>query len=144
MRPPLVTGLARPAGVCAALLAALEASEGRTRRRKRDQTPDRIGLTIKRVLLERAVRDDPPPGAFEGWLLEQCLAEAAGAGVGPARAMAGEILAEWRLAASLGPFGTWLAQGAPSEDAFPPDAVDAGPGAPPEEDAGRASARRRD
>src|SRR5438132_12968000 len=45
----------RPAVVCRELLAALDASEGRRRRRKRDTTPDAIGLTIKRDLLERAV-----------------------------------------------------------------------------------------
>jgi len=107
----------RPAAICSALLAALEASEGRSHRRKRDQTPDRIGLSIKRELLERAVRDDPAPAGFEGWLLEQCLAEATGAGVGPTRAMALEILSEVRLAESLEAFGTWLGRGAPSEDA---------------------------
>ena len=52
------------------MLAALEASEGRRRSRKRDQTPDGIGLTFKRELLEQAVSDDPEPEAFEEWLLE--------------------------------------------------------------------------
>jgi hypothetical protein len=51
----------RPAEVCRALLAALDASEGRRRRRKRDTTPDAIGLAIKRCLLEQAVREDPAP-----------------------------------------------------------------------------------
>ena len=41
--------MVRPAEVCAALLAALEAAEGRRRSRKRDQTPDAIGLAIKRI-----------------------------------------------------------------------------------------------
>src|SRR5688500_4913591 len=49
----------RPAQVCRGLLAALDASDGRRRARKRDQTPDAIGLAAKRELLERAVRDDP-------------------------------------------------------------------------------------
>src|SRR2546425_831530 len=44
----------RPAEICKALLAALEAAEGRTRKRKRDQTPDTIGLSIKRSVLARA------------------------------------------------------------------------------------------
>ena len=39
----------RPAEVCKALLAALDAADGRRRKRKRDQTPDGIGLAIKRV-----------------------------------------------------------------------------------------------
>src|SRR5437016_12597710 len=77
---------ARPAVVCAELLAALDASEGRRRRRKRDTTPDAIGLTIKRDLLERAVAADPEPDAFEAWLHEQCLA--AGGSEGGVRAMA--------------------------------------------------------
>ena len=59
----------RPAGICKALLAALDASEGRRRKRKRDQTPDAIGLALKRELLQRAVEDDPDPDAFEEWLL---------------------------------------------------------------------------
>jgi len=45
----------RPTQVCQALLAALEASGGQRKRRKRDQTPDAIGLAVKRELLERAV-----------------------------------------------------------------------------------------
>jgi hypothetical protein len=59
----------RPAEICKALLAALEAADGRRRKRKRDQTPDAIGLSIKRTLLVRAVEDDPNPEAFEEWLL---------------------------------------------------------------------------
>jgi hypothetical protein len=109
----------RPAQLCAALLAALDAADGRTRRRKRDQTPDRIGLGIKRRLLEDAVRDDPAPEAFEGWLLERCLAGEGAAGVGPVRAMALDVLLEWRLARSVRSFAEWLARGAPSDDAAP-------------------------
>ena len=45
----------RPADVCRALLAALDASEGRRQKRKRDQTPDAFGLAVKRDLLRRAV-----------------------------------------------------------------------------------------
>ena len=54
----------RPTQVCQALLAALEASEGQRKRRKRDQTPDAIGLAVKRELLERAVEADPDPEAL--------------------------------------------------------------------------------
>jgi hypothetical protein len=54
----------RPMDVCAALLAALEAAEGRRRARKRNQTPDAIGLDTKRALLEAAIRDDPDPEQF--------------------------------------------------------------------------------
>jgi hypothetical protein len=106
----------RPAQVCQRLLAALDASEGRRRRRKRDTTPDGIGMAIKRTLLEETVRDDPDPDAFEGWLLERCVS-AAFAPSGPVRAMALDVLAEWRLAQASGEFRSWLEQGARSDDA---------------------------
>ena len=98
------------------MLAALEAAEGRRRSRKRDQTPDGIGLAIKRNLLQRAVHDDPNPEGFEQWLLQcslTCAAESAGA----VSAMARAIYDEWRLAHSLDEFKNWLDQGAPSADA---------------------------
>jgi hypothetical protein len=104
----------RPSHVCRALLAALDASEGRRRRRKRNTTPDSIGMSIKRELLERTVQDDPDPDAFEGWLLERC--DAFPEGSGSARAMALEIVADLRLAYTSEPFRDWLEQGAPSED----------------------------
>jgi hypothetical protein len=110
-----LTGL-RPATVCRALLAALEAAEGRRQSRKRDQTPDGIGLSIKRELLGRAVQEDPDPEAFEEWLLEcglTCAPESAGATLAMARA----IFEEWRLAQSMSDFKSWLEQGAPSDDA---------------------------
>jgi len=110
----------RPADVCRGLLAALEAAEGRRRRRKRDTRPDAIGLGIKRDLLAQAVRDDPSPGDFEGWLLEQCLAADGTASVGAVRAMATDILAEWQLASVSPEFRDWLDAGAPSEDREPP------------------------
>lgn len=105
----------RPAHICRELLNALDASEGRRRRRKRDTTPDAIGLAVKRDLLERAVAADPEPDNFEAWLLEQCAA--VGPGEGGVRAMAVSIFEEWRLARDVGSFQTWLAQGAPSDDA---------------------------
>ena len=109
--------LSRPSEVCRELLAALEASEGRRQRRKRDTTPDTIGLDMKRELLERAVAADPEPGAFETWLHEQCVA--AGAGEGGVRAIALSIFEEWRLAHEAESFRTWLAHGAPSDDVPP-------------------------
>lgn len=111
---------ARPAVVCRGLLAALDASEGRRRRRKRDTTPDALGLAIKRDILERAVADDPEPHDFEGWLLRYALA-AEHAGTGGARAMALEVLGEWRMAAASPAFHSWLAAGAPSDDRAPAD-----------------------
>ena len=107
--PPL-----RPADFCRQLLAALDASEGRRKRRKRDTTPDAIGMTIKRHLLERAIQDNPEPEAFEPWLMERC--QVVGGTSGPVRAMAQEVLADWRLAEAAPAFREWLARGAPSDD----------------------------
>jgi hypothetical protein len=109
----------RPAEVCRGLLAALEASEGRRKRRKRDTTPDAIGLGIKRDVLERAVGDDPEPEAFEAWLMEQTLAPPPGHAPGSLLAMALQILDEWRAAVATSDFGDWLARGAPSDDRAP-------------------------
>jgi len=105
----------RPADICSRLLAALDASEGRRRRRKRNTTPDSIGMAIKRTILEETVRHDPDPDAYEGWLLERCLAQ--GEPCGSMRAMALEVLSDWRLAQTSVVFRSWLEQGAPSDDA---------------------------
>ena len=104
----------RPAEVCRALLAALEAADGRRKKRKRDQTPDTIGLQAKRALLERAVRDDPDAQRFEAWLLARVAEDDTG---GASAAMARLILDEWRLASELREFAAWLELGAPSDDA---------------------------
>ena len=106
----------RPVEVCKALLTALEASEGQRKRRKRDQTPDAIGLAVKRLLLECAVEDDPEPEAFEEWLLNYSQTRVAAELAGPASAMARTVFDEWRLAHSLKEFNVWLNQGAPSAD----------------------------
>jgi hypothetical protein len=104
----------RPAQLCAELLQALLASEAQTRRRKRDQRPDIIGLRIKRELLEAAVRADPAPDDFEEWLLGEVLR--AGTGAGGVRAMALQVFEEWQLARASDPFRGWLERGAPSDD----------------------------
>ena len=101
----------RPAHVCRSLLDALEASEGRRRRRKRDQTPDAIGLAAKRNVLTRVVHEDPEPETFEDWLLRYAQEN------GPAASMTLAVLEEWRLAQVLPGFRDWLEAGAPSEDA---------------------------
>jgi hypothetical protein len=100
-------------------LNALDAADGRRKRRKRDTTPDAIGLGVKRDLLERAVAADPAPEAFEAWLLEQCYA--VGGNEGGVRAMALSIFEEWRLANAADEFRDWLARGAPSDDALRED-----------------------
>ena len=107
----------RPAEFCRELLATLDASDGRRRRRKRDTTPDAIGLAMKRSLLAEAVEADPEHDEFEEWLFERC--NAAGDGSGGLRAMALSILEEWRLAAAADDFREWLTAGAPSDDAIP-------------------------
>src|ERR1700730_13613755 len=107
-----------PAGACRALLAPLDASEGRRGRRKRDTTPDAIGMSLKRQLLEQAVLSDPEPDCFEAWLLERCLSSET-ASTGALRAMAQEVLTEWRLTTTSVQFTDWLAAEAPSEDRTP-------------------------
>ena len=97
-----------PAEVCRQLLAALDAAEGRRRRRTRDTTPDAIGLAIKRELLEAVVRERPAAGEFETWLARRCECAAPS---GPVRAMAASLLAEWRLAHEAPGFRAWLAGG---------------------------------
>ena len=104
----------RPGQLCAELLLALDASEGRRKRRARDTTPDAIGMRIKRELLEEIALADPAPAEFEAWLVQRCLQ--AGVADGPVRAMALSIWDEWRLAATTREFRRWLAGGAPSDD----------------------------
>jgi hypothetical protein len=104
----------RPAELCRWLLAALEASEGRRRKRRRNTTPDSIGMAIKRTILEETLRQDPDPGAYEGWLLERCRTQDGPSG--STRAMALEVLSDWRLAQASVAFRSWLEQGAPSDD----------------------------
>jgi hypothetical protein len=100
-------------------VALLAAADGRRRRRKRDTTPDAIGLALKHDLLDRAAAEDPEPEEFEAWLIGQALRAPAG---GPVRAVCAEILDEYRLACLDPAFGAWLARGAPSDDAAPEDA----------------------
>jgi hypothetical protein len=99
------------------LLAALEASEGRRRSRKRDQTPDTIGLTVKRELLKRAVKEDPHPEEFEEWLLNCVLSCSSPESSGAVSAMARAVFEEWLLVHHMSEFKMWLDRGAPSDDA---------------------------
>lgn len=117
-RPETVNVL-RPATVCEQLLLALDASDGRRARRKRNTTPGAIGQGIKRALLEQAIAADPDPDGFDTWLLARC--QAAGAARGPVRAMARDILAEWYDVLALADFRAWLDAGAPSDDRCRPD-----------------------
>ena len=83
--------------------------------RKRNPTPDAIGMAIKRDLLESVTQENPAPEAFERWLMERC--QSAGVASGPVRAMALDVYAEWRLAEASRSFQAWLERGAPSDDA---------------------------
>jgi hypothetical protein len=103
-----------PAELCRGLLDALDASEGRRRRRSRNTTADAIGLEIQRTLLEDAVREAPDAAQFERWLLERCMAQ--GESDGAHRAMALTIWHEWQLASSAEDVGAWLTTGARSDD----------------------------
>lgn len=107
----------QPTAFCAYLLNAIEASEGRRRRRRRDTTPDAIGLQAKRDLLQRASEEKPAPEDFEGWLLQQVISAPAS---GPIRAICTEIFAEYQIASYDSAFVTWLAGGAASEDTRQP------------------------
>src|SRR5829696_5903894 len=101
----------RPAVVCRQLLQATDASEGR---RKRDTTPDSLGMEVKRTLLEAVVADDPDPDLFEAWLFARV--QTSGALAGATRAMALQVWDEWQFALASGGFRAWLAAGAPSDD----------------------------
>ncbi len=106
----------RPAEFCRELLATIDASEGRRRRRKRNTTPDAIGLAMKRTILEDAITANPDPDCFEDWLFERCLE--AGSGNGGLRAVALAVFEEWLFASQVDEFRDWLAAGAPSDDAI--------------------------
>jgi len=107
----------RPSDVCRQLLQAMGASEGRRKRRKRDTTPDALGMAVKRELMEAAVAADPDPDFFEDWLFTQVLA--AGGLTGATRAMAQQLRDEWHFALASAGFRDWLAAGAPSDDTQP-------------------------
>jgi hypothetical protein len=128
----------RPGDFSRQLLRALDASEGRRRRRKRDQTPDGVGLGIKRDLLDAAIVEDPEPADFEGWLLMKALAAPAS---GPVLALCSQIMDEYRVASADPSFGRWLADGAPSADTESPPADGAGAPGTTRETGGRTPMR---
>ncbi len=105
----------RPGEFSRGMLRAMDAAEGRRKRRKRNTTPDRIGMDIKRDLLRGAAEADPEPDEFEGWLLERVLLAAEASG--PVRALCMQILDEYQAAVMDPHFRQWLEEGAPSADA---------------------------
>jgi hypothetical protein len=106
-----------PAELCRGLLGALDASEGRRKRRVRNTNADSIGLAIQRDLLEAAVHDDPAPDDFEAWLLDRCMAE--GVADGAQRAMALFIWDQWQLALRAPDIQAWIVAGGHSDDREP-------------------------
>jgi hypothetical protein len=113
MNPAEPRQIFRPADVCRALLGALDAADGRRKSRKRDQTPDAIGLALKRKILEHVVQENPDAEMFEAWLLNYSQTKNSS---GAVAAMARAVLDEWRLAHSMDDFKAWLDRGAPSDD----------------------------
>lgn len=103
-----------PTELCRGMLDALDASEGRRKRRSRNTTADSIGLGIQREMLTAAVRDEPSAPRFERWLQERCVAQ--GESDGAHRAMALMIWHEWQLASQIEGGGAWLTTGARSDD----------------------------
>jgi hypothetical protein len=104
----------RPAVVCQLLLQATDAAEGRRKRRKRNTTPDSLGMEVKRELLEAVVADDPDPDVFEAWLFARV--QTSGRLAGATRAMALQVWDEWQFALASAGVRAWLAAGAPSDD----------------------------
>ena len=68
------------------------------RQRARDQQADRVGLELKRQLLERLVALDPEPDACAAALLK--IAEELDPPAGPVRAVARVVWEEWGAAAA--------------------------------------------
>lgn len=103
----------RPLDFARHAVATIEASEGRRKRRKRNTTPDAVGLEMKREILEGIAAADPAPEDLEGHLLSLILHSEF---PGPLRALCGEVLDEYRLALISGQFRDWLMSGARSDD----------------------------
>ena len=106
-----------PAELCRGLLGALDASEGRRKRRVRNTTADSIGLEVQRTLLEDVVREEPAPDEFEAWLVARCEAE--GLADGALRAMALSVWDQWQLAQHAPDVQAWILAGARSDDREP-------------------------
>lgn len=103
-----------PVELCRGLLGALDASEGRRKRRARNTTADSIGMALQRELLEDVVREDPAPDEFEAWLLHRCEKE--GVADGAIRAMALSVWDQWQLAQRAPDVRAWILAGAHSDD----------------------------
>ena len=92
----------RPRDLALLLLAS---GDLRPRKRARDQQADRVGLELKRRMLDRLAAADPEPADLEGALFS--IVEEIGPPTGPSRAVATLIREEWQ-AACVSP--EWVAQ----------------------------------
>ena len=92
----------RPRDLALLLLAS---GDLRPRKRARDQQADRIGLELKRRILQRLATLDPEPAALEAALIGIVLE--IGPPTGPSRAVATQIREEWQMAC-VAP--EWVAQ----------------------------------
>jgi hypothetical protein len=90
--PPLPDPL-RPRDLALILLASRDLLP---RQRARDQQADRIGLALKRQLLEQIAAADPEPTALEETLDQ--IVQTLGQPSGPVRAIAGLFHEEWQMA----------------------------------------------
>jgi hypothetical protein len=75
-------------------LLVLSSGELSGRQRLRSQTPDQVGLALKRQLLERLASLDPEPGELEATLAR--LIDDLGPPSGPIRALALSFRDEWQ------------------------------------------------
>lgn len=105
--PPAPAEFARQA------LEAIEASEGRRKKRHRNTTPDRIGLDLKRDILAGLADEAPPAEELEEWLQRRIVGSP---DPGATRAMCLDVFDEYRAATLSPSFREWLARGAPSDD----------------------------
>jgi hypothetical protein len=94
--------LLRPRDLAMLLLAS---GDLLPRKRARDQQADRVGLDLKRRVLERLADLDPEPGDLEAALFT--IIEETGPPSGPVRAIATSIRDEWHAACAT---PEWLAQ----------------------------------
>ncbi len=94
--------LLRPRDLALLLLAT---GDVLPRQRARDQQADRVGLELKRQILERLAALDPDPVDMEAALLR--ISAELGEPAGPARAVAALIRDEWRMACAA---PAWVAQ----------------------------------
>jgi hypothetical protein len=87
------TGPLRPRDFALLMLAS---GDLLPRKRARDQQADRMGMDLKRQLLDAVAARDPEPEELEEVLMELAAQQTP---AGPMRAIAGAVLEEWRMAA---------------------------------------------